>query len=329
MRRSALLLCALVAALCCVACKSDPETGIDPEIQIQIYREAALRWYSMDELDRAEDQVVKALDIEPDDEQMQLMLGWIRLRRGRVEDVLIAERVFQEITRTTEDYRAFLGLGGTNERLGLSYLEASEAAETDGKAEELEAKAHVHMRSSIDAYEQTLALSPGNARALSGLQRVYSQLERYEKSLEYSESARIVVESEREFHRNQLDVPDLTAAEEDRLRKVVEEDEKALIANHMHAIQMMLKLARTAEALERTDEVLAMNPDNGSAWAMRAQALAKLERYEEAVESVDEFLALSADLDFGHPDVQRAFELRRECELELRGKNPKWDPEDL
>ena len=324
-RLAALLLAALLlaAAPALWAC-SGPETRVDPETQLQLHRELALRWYQMGELDRAEDQAVKGLALEPGDRQFRLLIGWIRQRRGGVEDVLVAEQMFRELAEEG-DYRASLGLAGALERKGLSFEEASagvasgerttSAPDPAARAAELHQEALSTWRESIEAYEQTLAQSPDNARALSGLQRVYSQLGEYEQSLLASEQHRTVVGRELEFHRRQLQVPALNADEEAALRRNVEKEEAALVANDLHAVPMLLALRRPEEALARAAEVVELEPDNASAHALRAQALVDLERWAEAEESLDRFLANSTGLEFDHPDIQKAYALRKQCVL--------------
>ncbi len=311
-----LALATLLVALGPAAC-GGPETRIDTEVQLQIHRESALRWYQMNELDRAEGQATKALELVPDDKQMKLMLGWIRLRRGRPEDVLIAERVFRDLA-TGDDYRAHLGLAAALERKGVSYRGAGERATRPERARELAEEARIAFEGSVAAYERTLELSRGNARALSGLQGVYSHLHAYDRALAYSERHAEVVERQRQFHRRQLaESPDLSVGAEDRLRKLLEQDEAALVANYLHAAPMLLELDRHADAAARLDDVVAMRPDEATAWALRAQALYALERWGEALECVNAFLELSAELEFDHPDIQQALRIRRRCEAQL------------
>ena len=287
------------------------------ENQLELNRELALRWYQMNELDRSEEQVVKALDIEPEDPQMLLLRAWIRQRRGTRDDILIAEQIFRDLDPS--DYRVLLGLASSLERKGLLYFEAAEGAaqaETEERAGELRAKASDAWRESLQQYQETLQLSAGNARALSGLQRVYSQLADYDRSLEYAAQHREVVETELEFNQELL-TDEISAIEERSLREAIRTNENALLANVMHAAPLYLRQGRVDKALIVLNRAIELDPKLAAAYSLRAQVLSELGRHRDALGSVDRFLELSTELDYDHPDIQRAYRLKSACEHEL------------
>lgn len=316
------LLLALFAVLS--GCSSGPETKIDEKTQVELYRELALRWYQMDELDRAEDQVTKGLALVPDDEQFQLMLGWIRQRKGTRDDILVAERVFRKLM-PSDDYRVVLGLASSLERKGLFFWEAADRVESGEQAapdpqhdaQTLRQTAEDIWRESLDRYHETLQLAPDNARAMSGLQRVYSQLGDYEKSLQWAARNREVVRGEIEFRRRQLHNADLGPREEETLRDNLKKDEDALIANNLHAVPMLRDLGRDDEALALLDEIARIDPERAEVYGLRAQIYHDRGMWVDAKKNVDQFLLLSTDLGYDHPDVQRAYALRTECEREI------------
>lgn len=309
---NALKTLAPLALVALTGCSSNSES------QLELNRELALRWYQMNELDRAEEQVVKALDIEPEDPQMLLLRAWIRQRRGTRDDILIAEQIFRDLD--PNDYRVILGLASSLERKGLLYFEAAEGAaqsDTVERAGELRTKASEAWLESAGQYQETLELSVGNARALSGLQRVYSHLADYERSLEYSALHREVVETELDFNQELL-TDEISALEEQSLREAIRANEDALLANVMHAAPLYLRQGQLAEALNVLNRAIELDPKLASAYSLRAQVLSELGRHRDALGSVERFLELSTELDYDHPDIQRAYRLKSACEHELR-----------
>lgn len=309
-----------LALLATLACSSDSEA------RLELARELALRWYQMNQLDRAEEQVVKALDIDPEDPQMRLLRGWIRQQRGTRDDILIAEQIFRDLDTT--DYRARLGLAAALERKGVLYLEASEGAvqtETAERAGELRERASAAWLESAQHYEDTLALSPGNARALVGLQRVYTHLGDVSRSLEYAARHREVVLTELEFNRELLSTQETSALEEKNLRQAIRANEDALIANTLLAAPQHMRLDQDEQALAILNLTIEVDPKLAQAHSLRAQALERLGRPRDALDSIERFLELSTELDYDHPDIQTAYRLKSECEHQIRLAGPPVD----
>ena len=77
---------------------------------------------------RAQDQAVKALELDPENRPMRRMVGWIRLRMGTTEDLLMAERFFEDLYADGDkDAPVLLGLATAEERLGVAHDEAARA----------------------------------------------------------------------------------------------------------------------------------------------------------------------------------------------------------
>ena len=111
--RAALPLFALLGA-----CNSTDEPEVDTEKQLELYMTTATYLYQDGSLLRAQDQAVKALEIDPENRPMRRMTGWIRLRMGGTEDLLIAERFFEDLEQDGDkDAPVLLGLATAEERL--------------------------------------------------------------------------------------------------------------------------------------------------------------------------------------------------------------------
>jgi tetratricopeptide (TPR) repeat protein len=319
----------LTAPLFAAACNSGPDQ-MDPEQRLAMHREFALRYYDEGDLDRAEGQVDKGLEVEPKDEKLRLMKGWIRQRRGSVEDIFIAEKIFRTLVRG-KDYRALLGLGEALERKGVLYWESAaavesgerftEAADPIARAAELRGNAGKSWAESIDFYERTLKQKPGEIQALNGLQRVHALSGDPAGSLSWSRQLIDQSTAEIAFWRTQLERADLTAAEETRLRELLASSSDLLIQTHVHASTVLVQLDRSEEALAHIDTSIELDPTDSNTHSRRAQLLYALGRTEEAVASMQDFLRLS-ELDFEHPDVVRAIQLLTtwQRELEFAGR---------
>ena len=315
-------------ALLAAGCGSTPD-GPDPETQLAMHREFALRYYHEGDLARAEQQMDRALEIEPEDEQLLLMKGWVRQRRGTADDIFVAESIFRDLVRG-EDYRALLGLAEALERKGVLYWESAaavasgerftEAADPAKRAEEMRVEARKSWIESVQCYEQTLEKKPGEIQAINGLQRVHALAGDLTASLDWSRRLLDSTDAEISFWSAQLERPDLTASEELRLRDLLVSSSDLKVQTHLHGSSVLFQLGRPEEALAHVDQALELTPEKPAVHSRRAQLLHELGRTAEAVDEMETFLRLS-QLDFDHPDIVLALELlttwQREVELDV------------
>jgi tetratricopeptide (TPR) repeat protein len=320
--RPTALALALLPLAACLGPSED--TQVDEEKVLELYMTTATFLYEDDSLVRAQDQAVKALEIDPDNVPMRLMIGWIRVRMGRPEDLLIAEEFFRELLyENPDDPAAKLGLASTCERLGLAYLEASDSfadgtrVPTEGdaldKAAETRARSTELLLESAELYEAVLAGGGGQVRTMNGLQRVHALLGNHEISLGWSEQLLTASTEELADWRRMLSAEDLTETEERTLRESETASIELQIETHLFAATLLNKLGRYEEGLPHLDAVIRIDPNRLASYSQRAQLLAKLGEYDRAVEDLDRFLRLS-DAPFEDPDIQTAFELRTQCE---------------
>jgi len=326
--RAAGLAAALLLAVL-PSCRSNDKGEPDPDKTLAMHREFALRYFEDDELERSEQQVDKGLAIDPDDGSLRLMKGWIRQRRGGARDLFVAEKIFRELA-PEGDYRALLGLAEALERQGVLYDESGRAVESGerstpapdpvARGRELRAEAATRWKESVAWYEKTLSKKPGEAQAVNGLQRVHALLGEYEESLVW---AGVLLEQsggETAFWRAQLQRPELTAREEERLRALLAASTRLQVETLLQASSLLHRLGRAEEALAHVERVVALAPEEPDAYSRRAQLERDLGRNEQALASIQEFLKLSK-LDYDHPDIARAYDLLTQCEREL-GRAP-------
>ncbi|HVS20052.1 MAG TPA: tetratricopeptide repeat protein [Planctomycetota bacterium] len=325
MSRTAPSLTALALALLLGlgACSSSGDRP-DPERQLQLHREFALRYFDQGELNRAEQQADKGLEVDSDDRQLLLMKAWIRQRRGTTQDIFVAEAIFRDLING-KDYRVELGLAQALERKGVLFREASEAVasgerftenlDPQERAAQLLEQARTAWNESSQRYQKVLELKPGAFQAFNGLQRVLALEGDDEGSLRWADRLLEDSAAEMVFWRERLRRPDLTASEENRLRKLLQGSIKLQVETHLSAATLLVKNARREEALEHLDTAALLDPRTAEIHSRRAQLLHQLGRNDEAADAIQSYLR-AADLPFEHPDVKRAYALLEACEAQ-------------
>ncbi|MEX1024931.1 MAG: tetratricopeptide repeat protein [Planctomycetota bacterium] len=301
----------LSLSICLGGCASN-KTEIDKEQQLDLYATTAQYLYEDGKLVRAQDQAVKALAIDPDNIPMRRMIGWIRLRLGKNQDLIIAEQFFRELVRDGDDGNAaLLGLATAHERLGLAYDENSRAEGiSEDERERRQAEARKRWQESRELYERTLSKGEGDTRAMNGLQRVTALLGDLPASLAWSERLLQRAEQNLAAWRRMLENQDLSTTDEDVIRSSETEAITLAVNTHLFAASLLNQLGRPKDAIAHLDAVLAHEPDMAQVYSRRAQLRADLGEKAAAIRDIERYIRLSPH-DLDHPDIQAAFELRR------------------
>lgn len=326
MRRAPKLLLPSTLALLLGSCASSGTKPVDKERQVEIHTEATVGYMSIGEFDRAIDQAVRGLALDPKNEKLRLYLARALLRRGGTQDVLRAEDLLRGLDRR-QDFRVPLGLAEVLERKGLAFDDAgvaiasgkrfTQSPDPAARGAELRAQARAAWEESLALYGEANALRPNDYEVMSGLSRASSLLGRDEESLTWAEAVLQITSTDRAFWQNQLRRPDVSANEEERLRGNIARLNEIELALLLKASSTELRLGRRERAIDYLTRVIEIDPSLAEAYSRRAQLLIELGRYEEAIAGIDRYLRL-AGLPFDHPNVQRAFELRQACEQALR-----------
>jgi len=323
---------ALALLLALAGCKHTYEKTVEatPEQKLDLYSTTATYLYEDGDLDKAQDQAVKALEIDPENRTMRRMIGWIRLRKDGHEDLILAERFFRDLVKDgDENENTLLGLAITCERLGKAYDEVARATRAGEReppagrtgeqhAEELETRARRYWKEGVEHCDVILATGEGNTNAMNALQRLEALRGNYEASLSWSARLLERTAEERVTWRRMLEEEDLTEAEE----RVFRRNERAALDlendTHIFAATLLFRLERYDEGLPHLDAVVAANPELAQAYSLRGQFRARSGQYQGAVEDLDRYLQLS-EAPFEHPDIQKAFEIRAKAAKELAG----------
>jgi tetratricopeptide (TPR) repeat protein len=314
------------------ACKHtyQKEVEASPERKLELYATTATYLYEDGDLLRAQEQAVKALEVDPEHRAMRRMVGWIRLRLGKHEDLILAERFFRDLVRDgDQNENTTLGLAIACERLGKAYddvaraLEAGERQPTSSRpataeAAELSGKAHAYWREGVQLCDRILGAGEGNTNAMNALQRLHALLGDYEQSLTWSARLLERTAAELESWRRLLREADLTSSEEHLYRKNERIAMDLRRDTRVFAATLLFRLQRYDEALAHLDAIVLDSPELAEAYGMRGQVRARSGQYEGALADLDRYLALS-DAPYEHPDVQRAFALRAEVERHAKG----------
>lgn len=318
-------LAALSLALLVSACSSN-QVQVDEDRQLEIYRETAQGYYTLGEFERAKDQAIRGLEIDDDDPDLLLVLGRSMLVTGQRAEVGGAEQIFRRLLKK-DDYRPYLGLAIALERKGLFYAEAAEeiasgerytdAADPTRRAAEHHASAQQTWAEAVEQYERALELSPSERDALNGLLRTQSLLGQDEEALKTARGLLDVIDTDLGFWRRQLERDELRAEDEELYRVRVAELEELEINTRLSVYTLLRRLEQPREALAQLDEVAMLAPERPEVYSRRAEILVELGEGQRAIEDIDRFLSLS-QVDFEHPSVRRAFELRTTAEASLR-----------
>jgi tetratricopeptide (TPR) repeat protein len=317
----------VLLSLALAACQSDGPK-VDPAKQISLYSESAAMHYANNDLDRAEGQARKALELAPEDLKMRLLVAWCQLRRENRDGLLAAEREFRALL-AEGGYEARLGLANTLDRLGrlsqaaAADLEAGRREAVAGKdpaarAAELRAQARTQWGEARTQFAEILKTKPADRSALNGSQRVCAYVGDWKEALGYSLELLRSLEADREFYAQQLDRPQISMADEVRFRQSLDDAKRLTVDTLVFASDALVKLEARDQAVDWLGTAIELAPKRADLYGLRAKRLHDLARYAEAITDIDAFLRLS-EHPFEHPDVRGAYELRSKCEAGLRG----------
>ncbi len=307
--------------------KEDQQEVTD-EDRIRLYTSTANYHYEDDELDRAQSQAVKVLELDPYNKPMRRMVGWIRVRKGSNADLLIAKDFFEGLRDEGDDNQSTsLGMATTLERLGVAYeqaagrVERGEQLPDDGltqskSASKLKAKSVELFIESRDAYNEVVTDDEGPLTAINGLQRVHALLGEYQESLHYSERLLQASREECEWYRTRLTRGELTEEEDLLYRENERIGEDLQTQTHLFAATVLHDLGRDEEARKHLNDVLEIYPEMAQVYSRRAQLAASAGDYQSAIQDLDRYLGLSTE-DATHPDVVHAFDLRSDYARKL------------
>ena len=307
------------------ACSSTDEGALSREEQINLHREFAQKFLRDGQYARAEQQADMGLELDRNDHDLLLVKGWVRIKRGKTEDVLMAEKIFRELD-AREDFRVHVGLAEALERRGVLYWEsadavesgqrATQAADPRARAEELRAQARGYWAESRTEYLRALESKPTWIQTINGLQRVAALEGDHAAALKWSLQLVELSQKELDFWRAELERPNLSAAQEDQFRQMIASGEMLVLETRLQASTLLVRLGRKSDGITQLDAAASLAPRRAEIYSRRAQLLHELGENGRARDDIQTFLRISS-LPTEHPDVQRALDLLAECEKAL------------
>jgi len=327
MHRIAILACLTLMPLSsCLSDTSREPTAEEKQRLLEIHIESAQQYLNMGELDRAEGQVEKGLEIAPGNQKLQQILGKTLLKRGRAEDLMRAERVFRAGDST--DFQVSLCLGATLERLAVLHRESAQnirsgkhltqAPDPEQRAVEFERRAHVYLGEARECFERSLKQKPENVDGLNGLVRVDALLGDDEGSIANAEKLVALLRSDRKFWEMSLVRPEISADEEARFRKLSRAQADLEVSLHLHVAGLMHRHNQDEQAVAHLDSVIELKPELPEVYSRRAESRMALSQYQLAQADIDTFLRLSTGRSANDPDIVRAYQLLGDCMRKAR-----------
>jgi tetratricopeptide (TPR) repeat protein len=329
-RRAARGLSLLALTLALAACSSSDEirSELTKEEKLGLYYENALWYMQMGDLDRAQSQAAKALEIDPGNERMELIYARANVMRGTSVSIEEALRVL-EAHPDRADYRWQMTLGAALERKGVIFDEAARgvrdgqratrASDRQVRGDELQAEGREFWVQGRLRFERALELRPGEIEALGGLVRTNALLGDFDTSVKWCDALLETIHDTQALKRAQLEAPDLTADREAQLREAYRKDRDFEVQTRLHAATVLRRLERESDALVHIDEIVALEPELAQAYSLRGQLLIEIGEYVKARAALQQFLDLT-DLPFDDPQIRRTFDLQDECERRLRAR---------
>ncbi|MEM6675376.1 MAG: tetratricopeptide repeat protein [Planctomycetota bacterium] len=335
---SRLLRAALVAALAAaspltVSCSStDPEEppALTDEQLLGVYLENAIRYLDLRELDRAEDQARRALEIDPDNERFLLIYGSCRLLKGTAQDIQAAIETFERIPEEKQrDYRVQMKWAAAVERKGVFYEEASrgvrdgsratDAPNRGQRADELMAEAQGYWREAKGRFEESNELRSGEPETIGGLVRTTALLGETEESIRYGRDLIDAIRASQRLVSIKLEDDSITADRETQLFANRRSNRAYEVKARLHIATLLRQEGRLAEAIEEFDEIIYLQPELAEAHSLRAQLLYDLGEYVKARDSITRFIELKArTAEFEDPSIRRAYDLQERCDQAIR-----------
>jgi len=322
-------LLAVALACCAAACSSSKNGKLDlsRKEQLGLYLENAAYYIELGDLDRAQFQAEKGLELDPENERFQLIRVRTNLMRGDAQSI---ETALVELERKPDlkDWRWQMTLGEVLERKGVLYDEAArgvrdgqratKAADPLARASELQAEAQAFWRRARVHFERALPQRTGEPEILNGLVRTSALLNDFETSLTWSEELLKSIAEAQYLSRSQLEAPDITADREKKLRGAQRKNREFELQVRLHRATLLRNVGRGADAVREIDAVIELDPRLAQPHSLRGQLFFELGEFVKARASLARFLQ-ETDLPFDDPQVRRAFDLQDECDRRLRG----------
>jgi tetratricopeptide (TPR) repeat protein len=325
--RAPLALLVLLAASCSL---SQEELDL-----IADYRQRAAQYYDVNDLNRAEQQARRGLEIDPEDGELRHILGRTLLKKGDPTSVQMAGLELEEAHAVTADFKTAYSLGEYHLRhaellLGSAVILEQKRAELEGDSREDEARANMladiqdrrtraedHLTRALGLIDDALAGRPEWVEALQHRASILAHQHRDDESLVAIGKLCEILQDSRRYKNNTLATQQMTVANENFVRESLMRDMAWEIEARGLAAGILMNGQRWREAEDELTEILKLAPERANEYYNRG--LARYFRGSLADAAADMRLFLGkTKLAEDAAQVQRALEILDEFEKDRR-----------
>lgn len=285
------------------------------------YQNNARQFYEGGRFSQAIQQAQRALELDPGDENSELIVAWSHLYLDTRDDIWAAEREFRDLSGgglfSKENREAVLGHGFALGRQGDFYEAAALAMEKEGapatdskkasQLSKLRKEAAAKYAEAIARLQRAYDLDPKATDALAALQQMYALQGNYEESVGYGKQFVEAASKSWPFWEKQIQRTDITAEEERMLRTRYESSRRKEIASRSLLASCRFKQERFSEALGELDALLQLDPERTEEYFNRALCREKVGDLSRALQDMETFLKKTT-LDYSSPQVRKAYD---------------------
>lgn len=325
--RPAHLLPFLVALAACSSGPSEDEIARAEDFYVR-----ALHYYDAGDLARAEQQAARGLALDPENGQLNHVMGRTLLRWHDLRSVVRARPYLEAAHRQLDSYKTAYSLGEYHLRYAEFLIGESEAseqaaraleqdptavdrearlAELAEKARRTRERADDHLRQAESLLRRTLSEVRDDVYALRLLASCLTHQGRDEEALATLDQLIQVLVQSREYKNRRLASQDLRVQEEEILRRDLLEDIDLEVEARGLAATLDKKRRDYAAAEAQLTAILALKPDLAREYYNRGMCRYWMGRLAEAAADMETFLR-KTDLGPDSPEVDRAVEVLAE-----------------
>ncbi len=278
-------LLALLCFLPLIPSCSLPQEELD---RIAEYRQRAAQYYDVNDLARAEQQARTGLEIDPENGDLQHLLGRTLLKKGDHRSVQLARQHLEIAHEQTDDFKTAYSLGeyhlrhaellvgsaiilrGKLEEVDADDTARQSAMEADIKDRESRSKEHLHL--ALELLDQALAERSEWVEALQHRASTLAHLQRDEEALLAIEDLCAVLKRSRESKYSRLATQELNISQETYWRDALLKDIAWEVEARGLSASILMNNKQWLQAEGQLTEILKLSPNRANEFYNRGLA---------------------------------------------------------
>lgn len=295
--------------------------------QIADYRQRAAQYYDVNDLNRAEQQARRGLEIDPENAELRHLLGRTLLKKGDPTSVQLAGLELAMAHDLEPDFRTAYSYGEYHLRHGELLLGSAlvleqkradvDASETDVRAsmqadiDTRRDKAERHLEDALALIDDALAERPDWVEALQHKASILAHTGRDQESLAAINRLTEVLRRSRHSKNDRLMTEQFSVQEEDFWRDSLIRDIAWEVEARGLAASILMNDERWAEAEEELTEILKLAPARAPEYYNRGLARYRQGKLAAAADDMRRFLGKTT-LPREAPQIERALGILEE-----------------